>query len=97
MPWIAVSLLTVVAVIGLVFARTAMDRGAFELADLERQASNVEAHNRRLIIEIAGLENPGRIAPLADQMGMVPSNNPITLLAPRSILEVSTPTEASDQ
>jgi cell division protein FtsL len=69
------SLIAVVAFLGLGFARTSLDRSAFELAELNRSISEASALNQSLKLEIARLENPARVAPLAEELGMViPSN-----------------------
>jgi cell division protein FtsL len=65
------ALLVVVAFLGLVFARTSLDRAAFELAELNQAIDEQAALNEQLRLEVARLENPARIAPLADEMGMV--------------------------
>ena len=64
-------LLVVVAFLGLGFARTSLDRSAFELAELSQAIDEQAALNEQLRLEVARLENPARIAPLADEMGMV--------------------------
>lgn len=70
-PWMVFSLVVVVSFVGLTLARTALDRGAFELADLDARIAQAETENTQLRLEIARLENPARIAPLAEQMGFV--------------------------
>lgn len=70
-PWIVVSLVAVVAFLGLVGARTALDRAAFELSEIEAAVAEEASLNQQLRIEIAELENPARIAPLAEDLGMV--------------------------
>jgi cell division protein FtsL len=70
-PWLTFSLVAVVAFIGLVITRTALDRSAIELATLERRIAEETSVNQRLRLEIARLESPARVAPLAEAMGMV--------------------------
>ncbi len=70
-PWIAVSLIAVVAFLGLIGTRTALDRSAFEMARLDKAIAEAATANQQLRIEIAELENPARIAPLAEEMGLV--------------------------
>ena len=70
-PWMIMALIAVVAFLGLGFARTSLDRAAFELAELDRAIAEETAINRQLSIEIARLENPARIAPLAEDLGLV--------------------------
>jgi cell division protein FtsL len=70
-PWMVMVVLVVVAFLGLVFARTSLDRAAFELSELTQAIDEQAALNEQLRLEVARLENPARIAPLADEMGMV--------------------------
>lgn len=70
-PWLIFSLVAVAAFMGLVLARTTLDRSAFELAELQRQIASEATRNQQLRLEIARLESPARIAPLAQEMGMV--------------------------
>jgi cell division protein FtsL len=61
----------VVAFLGLGFARTSLDKSAFELDEIDKAVAQADAVNRQLSLEIARLENPARIAPLAEELGMV--------------------------
>lgn len=70
-PWMVMAIIGTAAFLGLGFARTSLDTAAFELAELERAISEQEAINRQLSLEIARLESPARIAPLAEEMGLV--------------------------
>ncbi len=70
-PWMAFTLVVVVALFGVVMTQTSLDAGAFELADLHRSIANAETENQHLRLEVARLESPARIAPLAAEMGLV--------------------------
>ncbi|MFQ5523967.1 MAG: hypothetical protein ACE5F5_10360 [Acidimicrobiia bacterium] len=70
-PWMIMALIGVVAFLGLGFARTSLDRSAFELAELQKAIAEQSALRQQLELEIARLENPARIAPLAEEMGLV--------------------------
>ena len=70
-PWLIMVVIAVVAFLGLGFARTSLDRSAFDLAELDRAIDEQLALNEQLRIEVARLENPARLAPLADEMGLV--------------------------
>jgi cell division protein FtsL len=70
-PWVAFSMVVVVALFGIVVARTTLDQGAFELADLNLKIAEAEVSNQRLRLEIARLESPGRVAPAAESLGLV--------------------------
>lgn len=70
-PWMIMVVLAVVAFLGLGFARISLDRSAFDLAELDKAIEEQGAVNEQLRVEVARLENPARIAPLADEMGLV--------------------------
>jgi cell division protein FtsL len=70
-PWMIMVIIAVVAFLGLGFARTSLDRSAFELAELTRAIDEQAALNQQLRLEVARLENPARIAPLAEDLGLV--------------------------
>jgi len=70
-PWMVMALIAVVAFLGLGFARTSLDGSAFELVELDRAIAEQTALNRQLNLEIAQLENPARISPLAEELGLV--------------------------
>jgi len=70
-PWMIMVIIAVVAFLGLGFARTSLDRSAFELAELTRAIDEQAAINQQLRLEVARLENPARIAPLAEELGLV--------------------------
>ena len=70
-PWVVVSLVTVAAFLALIGARTALDQSAFQLAELNAATAEAASVNQQLRIEIAEMENPARIAPLAEEMGLV--------------------------
>ncbi len=70
-PWVVVSVIAIVAFLGLVGARTALDRAAFEQMALDIAIAEQASINQRLRIEIAEMENPARIAPLAEELGLV--------------------------
>lgn len=90
-PWMVMVLLVVVAFLGLGFARTSLDRSAFDLAELRQAIDEQAAINEQLRLEVARLENPARIAPLADEMGMVIPGDTQPLLVD---LDVPTPVVA---
>jgi len=70
-PWMIMVLIAIVAFLGLVFARTSLDKSAFDLAELNKSIGEQVALNEQLRLEVARLENPARIAPLADELGLV--------------------------
>lgn len=64
-------LIAVVAFLGLGFASTSLDKAAFDLAELNKAINQQQAINQQLRLDVARLENPARIAPLADELGLV--------------------------
>lgn len=80
-PWIAFTTVVVVALIGVVLTQTALDRGAFELGDLDRAIADAQTENQHLRLEVARLESPTRVGPLADAMGLVyPDNRQLVMV-----------------
>ena len=70
-PWLIFSLVAVVAFLGMVLTRTSLDRIAIELATVEAQLAEAKGLNQRLRLQIAQLESPARVAPAAQELGMV--------------------------
>lgn len=70
-PWLLFASMVVLAMLGMVLTRTALDTGAFELADLEVQIMTEERRQEVLVLEVARKESPARVGPLAEAMGLV--------------------------
>jgi cell division protein FtsL len=70
-PWVAFTLVVVIALFGIVTTQTSLDQGAFELAELNREIADAQTENQHLRLEVARLESPARIAPIAAEMGLV--------------------------
>lgn len=70
-PWMIMAIVGIAAFLGLVFARTSLDNSAFELARLNTAIEQQTTLNRDLKLEIARMENPARIAPLAEELGLI--------------------------
>lgn len=70
-PWVIFSFVAVVAFLGMVLTRTSLDRSSIELTSVENQLAEALSLNQRLRLEIARLESPARVAPGAQQLGMV--------------------------
>jgi cell division protein FtsL len=79
-PFVVFGLVVVASMIGIVMARTSLDAGAFDLADLNRKIAVEQQRQQTLTVEAARLESPGRIAPLADKMGLVQAQDPTILV-----------------
>ncbi len=90
-PWLTFCLVVVVALFGIVVTQTALDEGAFDLAELDRQIAEAAVHNQHLRLEIARLESPGRIAPAAEELGLVYPQERTVLRVDGVILQSSDP------
>lgn len=71
LSWTVFSLLAVAAFLGMVLVRTSLDNTAIELTHIEGSLAEAQSLNQRLRLEIARLESPARIGPLAQEQGMV--------------------------
>ena len=67
---LAFVLLVVSTFLGMVWSRTLLDEGAFRLAKLETRIEQETVRNRLLRLEVARLENPDRVASLAEPLGL---------------------------
>lgn len=90
-PFLAFVLIVLVALFGIVFARTALDQGAFDLSELDREIVAARSHNTQLRLEVARLESPTRVAPLAEQMGMVFPTERDTVVVERVVTDPAEP------
>ena len=70
-PWVVFSMVAIVAFLGMVATRTSLDRSAIELAGIEADIVEARTSNQLLRLEIGRLESPARVAPLAEEMGMI--------------------------
>lgn len=79
-PFLVFGIVIVASFIGIVVARTSLDAGAFRIAELEQRIAEEEQRRDLLTVEMARLESPTRIGPLAEEMGMVPADDRIVLV-----------------
>ncbi|MEX2280492.1 MAG: cell division protein FtsL [Acidimicrobiia bacterium] len=91
-PFVVFVLILLVALFGIVFARTSLDQGAFDLAEMDRKIVAASTENTRLRLEVARLESPARVAPLAEEMGMVFPTERDTVVVER-IADPTAPTD----
>ena len=63
--------MAVVAFLGMILTRTSLDRVAIELSTVEAELAEAKGLNQRLRLQIAQLESPARVAPAAQDLGMV--------------------------
>lgn len=79
-PFAMFGIVVVASMFGIVVARTSLDAGAFELADLNEQIAQAQEQQQLLELEVARLESPTRVAPLAEEMGLVFPDDHRTLM-----------------
>jgi hypothetical protein len=79
-PFLVFGAVLIAAMTGIAMARTSLDAGAFQLAELDRAIAEQEARTELLTLEIARLESPSRIGPAAEEMGLVVAVDRETLL-----------------
>ena len=79
-PFVVFGLVVIASMLGIVVARTSLDAGAFELTDLNNRIAAEEERQALLTLEVAELESPTRIGPLADEMGLVEPDTRTVLL-----------------
>lgn len=91
-PFASFAVIVLGALFGIVFARTALDQGAFDLAKLDRSIVEARTENTRLRLEVARLESPTRVAPLAQEMGLVFPEQQTTVVV-RALDDPVTPTD----
>ncbi|HLR84955.1 MAG TPA: hypothetical protein VK059_08390 [Nocardioidaceae bacterium] len=74
--------LMALGLIGLLLVNTTMQRGAFELTDLQERADTLQTREQALQLEVASMSSPDRIATKAARFGMVPNASPAFLRLP---------------
>lgn len=80
--WTLFTVAVVAAFFGLISSRTALDRSAFVVEELDREIAREEARYQELRLEVARLQAPQRVLDLARQMGMVFPEEVKTVVAP---------------
>ncbi|MGH1562678.1 FtsB family cell division protein [Mumia sp. DW29H23] len=68
--------------IGLLLLNTSMQNGAFQLAELEKQAEALQSQHAELALEVEQRSTPAALADRAAELGMVPNTNPVFLRLP---------------
>ncbi len=81
-PWLLFTLLVLFVFFALIYSRTALSDSAFDLKTVEEQIFHEEAVYQQLRLEVARLQSPDRIVPLAEQIGLVLPNQVRTVEAP---------------
>ena len=68
--WTLFLILVIVAFFGLIGSRVSLDGSAFELNNLQEQIAVQESRQSMLQLDLARLQDPGRVAAAADRMGL---------------------------
>jgi cell division protein FtsL len=80
-PWLLFTALVIFVFFALIYSRTILSDSAFRLEEVESQIAQEEAVYQQLRLEVARLQSPGRIVPLAEQIGLVLPNQVRTVEA----------------
>ena len=70
-PWLLFTILVVFVFFALIYSRTALSDSAFHLREVEALITQEEATFQQLRLEVARLQSPERVVPLAEQIGLV--------------------------
>ena len=76
---VVVTALFVLGLVGQLLLNTALQHGSFDLHTLSTDANALEERRQALNQHLAQQEEPGTLAGLARNLGMVPSENPVFL------------------
>jgi len=70
-PWLLFTALVLFVFFALIYSRTALSDSAFDLEKVQGQIAREEATYQQLRLEVARLQSPERVVPLAEQIGLV--------------------------
>ena len=70
-PWLLFTVLVIFIFFALIYSRTVLSDSAFRLTEVEAQIVQEEADYQQLRLEVARLQSPERIVPLAEDIGLV--------------------------
>ncbi len=70
-PWLLFTILVVFIFFALIYSRTTLSQSAFRLDAVEEEIAEQEAAYQQQRLEVARLQSPERIVPLAEQIGLV--------------------------
>lgn len=74
---ILVLLLLGAGLVGLLVLNTSLQQGAFQAAALQTRQVALSTRQHDLELEVSTLQNPQRLARVAQHLGMVPNTNPV--------------------
>ncbi|HKZ28887.1 MAG TPA: hypothetical protein VJ482_04510 [Acidimicrobiia bacterium] len=78
-PWLLFTALVIFVFFALIYSRTILSDSAFRLREVEAQISQEQATYQQLRLEVARLQSPERIVPLAEGIGLVLPNEVRTI------------------
>ena len=81
-PWLLFTALVIFVFFALIYSRTTLSDSAFRLEEVESQITQEEVLYQQLRLEVARLQSPERIVPLAEQIGLVLPSQVRTVEAP---------------
>ncbi len=70
-PWLLFTVLVVFVFFALIYSWTALSGSAFDLKEVDAQIAQEAATFDKLRLEVARLQSPERIVPLAEEIGLV--------------------------
>jgi cell division protein FtsL len=70
-PWLLFTALVIFVFFALIYSRTTLSDSAFRLEEVESQITQEEVLYQQLRLDVARLQSPERIVPLAEQIGLV--------------------------
>jgi hypothetical protein len=76
---VAVTALFALGLVGQLVLNTALQHGSFNLHTLTTTATSLDEHRQALEQQLASQEEPGTLAAMAKNLGMVASENPVFL------------------
>ncbi len=81
-PFVILMLLLLGAgLVGLLVLNTSLQQGAFQAAALQSRQVALSTRQHDLELEVSTLQNPQRLARVAQHLGMVPNTNPVFINA----------------
>lgn len=79
-PFVAIVIFVVtIGMTGLIFLSTVLQAQAFQVAQLNKQATTLQAQQDAMTNQVDHLKSPAGVAAAALAMGMVPNQNPVFL------------------
>ena len=70
-PWLLFTALVIFIFFALIYSRTTLSDSAFRLEEVDSRIVREEATFQQLRLEVARLQSPERIVPLAEEIGLV--------------------------